>query len=541
MARPGPATRWRFLWIVACGLASNAQARAGDWVGAFTLDGQATPFVLHAPNGDDTTATVDLPAMGARGVPLTRFARTRAGVEFQLDGPPGRFVFAGTQGAAGLRGTVAKGDTRGAFELVPTIPTTSVHARDYRGSYAIDDDRIIDIGPMDELGGQLVFLDSKTLRIGALTALDEARFAAGPSLGVPYPFAVRVVFDRDPTGIASGLRWEEGGRTRVARRIAAHRAEDVAIRHGDVELEGSLLLPAGPGPHPAVVLAHGSGAATRNAGPWNVFFLRQGMAVLSLDKRGAGTSGGDWQASSLDDIAGDWLAGVEFLKRRKDIDAGRIGVHGSSQGGWTAPLMAVKSRDIAFVIVRVGSGLNVRDTMAYEVGWSVREAGLDEASAREAESVSGQLFDLAAAKAPWPRIASTIAEHHDAPWATHAWPMQLSEDGWGRPWIALNHAYDATRVLPRTRVPVLWFLGDQDHNVPADASARALGTAMAGRPDFTLVRLPRTGHAFTLTDTGNNRGLAMQDRMVPGYWDAMAAWLARNGFAGEAHTGAMAR
>ena len=60
------------------------------------------------------------------------------------------------------------------------------------------------------------------------------------------------------------------------------------------------------------------------------------MAVLSLDKRGAGASTGDWHTASLDDIAGDWLAGVAMLKQRKDIDPRRIGVHGSSQGGWTA-------------------------------------------------------------------------------------------------------------------------------------------------------------------------------------------------------------
>jgi len=54
----------------------------------------------------------------------------------------------------------------------------------------------------------------------------------------------------------------------------------------------------------------------------------------------------------MDDLASDWLAGVTFLKSRSDIDPKRIGVHGSSQGGWTAPLMAAQSGDVAFMIVR---------------------------------------------------------------------------------------------------------------------------------------------------------------------------------------------
>ncbi|MES2859340.1 MAG: acyl-CoA thioester hydrolase/BAAT C-terminal domain-containing protein [Pseudomonadota bacterium] len=59
-----------------------------------------------------------------------------------------------------------------------------------------------------------------------------------------------------------------------------------------------------------------------------------------------------------------------MLEQRADIDAKRIGVHGSSQGGSTAPLMAARSADIAFVIVRAGSGVSVRDTL------STRSVGL---------------------------------------------------------------------------------------------------------------------------------------------------------------------
>lgn len=70
------------------------------------------------------------------------------------------------------------------------------------------------------------------------------------------------------------------------------------------------MLPDTPGPHPAVLFAHGSGDATRNVAIWNPYFVRLGMAVLSLDKRGAGKSTGDWHTASMDDIANDWLAGV---------------------------------------------------------------------------------------------------------------------------------------------------------------------------------------------------------------------------------------
>ncbi|MEO6155409.1 MAG: alpha/beta fold hydrolase, partial [Thermomonas sp.] len=297
-------------------------------------------------------------------------------------------------------------------------------------------------------------------------------------------------------------------------------------------LKGTLMLPDTPGPHPAIVFAHGSGDATRNVAIWNPYFVRLGMAVLSLDKRGAGQSTGDWHTASMDDIAGDWLAGVAMLKQRADIDPTRIGVHGSSQGGWTAPLMAARSKDIAFVIVRAGSGVSMRDTMVHEIGWSAREAGLEESDAMAAEVAARTMFDFASGDAAWTEIDAFVASQKDKPWARHVWPLNWSHEGWGKPWTARNNAYDATESLRRTRVPVLWFLGDLDHNVPTDASERALLAALreSRHPDFRVVRLPRTGHSFLASDTGNNADIAKQSHMVDGYWNVMEDWLRAHGW-----------
>ncbi|MDQ3230086.1 MAG: prolyl oligopeptidase family serine peptidase, partial [Pseudomonadota bacterium] len=385
---------------------------------------------------------------------------------------------------------------------------------------------------MDEAGGLLVFLDHKTLREGPLYALSSTTFASGPTIAIAYPFVIHVEFLRDDSGVATGLRWKEGGKVVTARKIAPHRVEEVTIKNGDVLLQGTLMLPATRGPHPVVVFAHGSGDATRNVAIWNPFFLRLGMAVLSMDKRGAGKSTGDWHTASMDDIASDWLAGVAMLKQRADIDPRRIGVHGSSQGGWTAPLMAARSKDIAFVIVRAGSGVSVRDTMTHEIGWSAREAGLPESAALEAEDAARTMFDFASRDASWADVSTFVAAQKGKPWASHVWPMGWSEQGWGKPWAARNNAYDPTVSLRKTRVPVLWFLGDLDHNVPADASERALDAVRRDtkHPDFNIVRLPRTGHSFLASDSGNNSELAKQSHMVAGYWDVMEQWLRARGF-----------
>jgi hypothetical protein len=494
-----------------------------SWVGQFKIDGKATAIVLHARGGD--AASIDVPAKGARDLPLKNVKLGTQAGHFELQGGPDLYVFDGKRSAAGLRGKVRQGVHSGSFELIAMQPAPAPLIRQLAGSYQIAPGHIIDMGPMDELGGQLAFLDSKTRRTGPLMGLTASSFMSGPTIGVPYPFAIRAEFVRDAQGAVTALRWTEGKKTQLAKKIAPHTVEDVTVVNGDVTLKGTLLLPRTPGPHPAIVFAHGAGPATRNAGVWNTFFVRQGIAVLSLDKRGAGASSGDWTHASMDTIAGDWLAGVAMLKQRADIDATRIGVHGSSQGGWTGPMMSVRSKDIAYVIVRAGSASSVRDTMVHEIGWSVREAGFTEADASEAEAGSARVFDSAAL--PWAEFSQITAPLKARPWANAAWAVHMSEDGWGRPWSVLNAAYDPADTLAKVKVPVLWFLGDLDHNVPSAATAQRLEAARAasGNRDFTVVRLPDAGHAFLETKTGNNSEFPTLSQATAGYWDKMESWL----------------
>lgn len=517
-------------------LSGNLFAAAAErqWIGEFRLGGQATPLTVHDRSSiADAPSTVDLPSMGAREVPLTTIDARAGALSFQLDGPPGRFVFDGKVRAGKVHGSVVQGDARGEFDLVEILAPTATAAAAYTGSYEVAPGHVIDIGPMGEIGGLLVFLDHKSLREGPLYALSSTRFASGATIGVAYPFVIDVEFLRDRRDRVTGLRWSESGKSFEARKIAPHRVEQVSVVRGDVTLKGSLMLPAGAGPHPAIVFAHGSGDATRDVAIWNPYFVRLGMAVLSLDKRGSGASTGDWRTASLEDIADDWLAGVELLKQRKDIDPKRIGVHGSSQGGWTAPLMAAKSKDIAFVIVRAGSGVSVRDTMVHEIGWSVRAAGMNETDARAAEQAAAQMFDFASTGAAWSAISDYVAANKERAWARHVWPFQWSQDGWGIPWAARNVAYDATVPLQQTRVPVLWFLGELDRNVPSAASAAALEAALqkSRHPDYRIVRLAGAGHSFLASsESGNSDDITKQSHMVAGYWDTMATWLRKRGF-----------
>jgi carboxymethylenebutenolidase len=144
---------------------------------------------------------------------------------------------------------------------------------------------------------------------------------------------------------------------------AAPQIADVHI--GELHLKGYFWKPAGPGPFPAVLFNHGSGAddAQHTAGRTMAeaasdlapIFLKHGYAFFYLCRRGQGLSadqgpfmqdllkqaeakGADARkqlhyqlitGSQLDDA----LAGLTFLKAAPDVDPKRIAIVGHSFGG----------------------------------------------------------------------------------------------------------------------------------------------------------------------------------------------------------------
>src|SRR5688572_2120037 len=127
-----------------------------------------------------------------------------------------------------------------------------------------------------------------------------------------------------------------------------------------IQLAGTLTVPAGKGPHPAVLLIPGSGPVERNATmlpghkPFLViadYLTRNGVAVLRVDDRSAGKSSGNYSDATGENFVNDALAGIEFLRTQREIDQKRIGLIGHSQGGIMAPMVAARSDSVAFVIM----------------------------------------------------------------------------------------------------------------------------------------------------------------------------------------------
>lgn len=115
-----------------------------------------------------------------------------------------------------------------------------------------------------------------------------------------------------------------------------------------------LTLPSTPGPHPAVVLVHGLGATRDMMLPqYEQHFAAAGIATLSFDYRFTGASEGEpRQHISIPEQCRDVDAAIDFLRRHPQVDAGRIGLWGTSLGGMNVVRVAGSRTDIAAAVVQ---------------------------------------------------------------------------------------------------------------------------------------------------------------------------------------------
>lgn len=131
-------------------------------------------------------------------------------------------------------------------------------------------------------------------------------------------------------------------------------AERLDFDSGGDRCAAWLTLPPSSGPHPAVVLVHGLGATRDMMLPqYEQHFAAAGIATLSFDYRFTGASGGQpRQRISIPEQCRDVHAAIAFLQRHPRVDAGRIGLWGTSLGGMNVVRVAGGRRDIAAAVVQ---------------------------------------------------------------------------------------------------------------------------------------------------------------------------------------------
>jgi pimeloyl-ACP methyl ester carboxylesterase len=301
----------------------------------------------------------------------------------------------------------------------------------------------------------------------------------------------------------------------------SYRQEEVTFQNGDVTLAGTLTLPSGNDPHPAVVFIHGSGPDSReNYRFYADLFAREGIATLIYDKRGVGASTGDWRRVHFKDLAEDALAGERMLKSRREINPNKIGLWGGSNGGWVAPLAASLSDDVAFVITVAGAAVPPTELVKWRSVNYIRSAGHSDEVVRQVSTLMDLQFELVRKEGwekGWEKYEVELQKIRNEPWFGRLAALRNPHNGsWFLPYTA-SIDFDPVPVYEGLNVPVLAILGEADPLVPARETAAILERVKRDQNrDITVAILAGADH---------NMNRPNGERPVPEYAETMINWI----------------
>ncbi len=404
------------------------------------------------------------------------------------------------------------------------------------GAYRLEDGRILGISPTDE--EVLRIRDFSTGEVHGLYPLGDDRFTVRPGWApkeAPESGTARIE--------GRSLIWTQGSQETRAERLLLPEKTARFPSGGtggdeDVELYGRLVLPSGKGPHPAVVVVHGS---EKNAAtifyndPW--LLAPRGVAVLVFDKRGTGSSGGKF-GMDFTQLAGDVVAAVEWLKQQPEIDPQRIGLTGYSQGGWISPLAASKSDAIKFVLVGYGMVDSPADEERNETIYALRKRGFGEADIAEAEELTSAANEIMRSRfeSGWERAGELKQRFKDEAWVAvlddgtagsimryPGWAMRrvapwMMPKGLDRHWF-----YDSRAVLETLDIPMLWLIGGDDIEAPNETTIATLQQLRAQGKPFETVVYPHADHGIRLFEEKD--GERVYTGYAPGYHEKRVEWI----------------
>ena len=405
-----------------------------------------------------------------------------------------------------------------ALGVLLTAPTVQARAvgNCHVGSYRLTDGRLVDISPDDRDTLQWQQFDGETgvLHKGAdgawMSTYGWTDHADGKTVRFSACGARRIDF----AGVSG-------------RQIAFDVRTSTFTSHG-TRLVGRLILPKGTNRVAVVVFVHGS----ENASALDTWALQrilpaEGVGMFVYDKRGTGRSGGVY-TQDFNLLADDAVAAVHEARHLAGARLSRIGYHGTSQGGWVAPIAANRA-PVDFVIVAYGLAVSViaEDQEAVELqlgekGYSATDIADALTVAKAAEAVFVSDF-----KSGIDEFDAVRSRYRSKPWFKDMQgdfiflvlpqsKSQLRAMGPKFDWHTPFN-YDPMPTLRAGKVPQLWVLGGEDYQAPSAETRRRLDSLIAQRHPFTVAYYPKAQHGIMLFETEAD-GSRVPTRIAPGYF-----------------------
>ena len=324
---------------------------------------------------------------------------------------------------------------------------------------------------------------------------------------------------------------------------------EVTFRSGDVRLVGTLTLPGGPGPFPAVVLISGSGPQDRDGATEGFVpgyrpsrdiadhLAERGIASLRYDERGVGESTGSHASATTADLSGDAEAAFEYLRSREETYSERVGLLGQSEGANIVAMIGARNPDVAFIVSLAGPAVSGYEIVLAQSEHGLRESGL---SGEELESAMLGVraeYDLILGE-EWDELEAMMrrvlpAQLEGMPPEERARlgdPEEVIDEELTRmkSWVRFFLTHDPSTDWARVQAPVLAIFGGLDVQVTVKQNRAALEEALRRAPtyEWTVRIFPDANHLFQKAGTGSpDEYFALPPDVAPDVLDAISGWI----------------
>ena len=290
-------------------------------------------------------------------------------------------------------------------------------------------------------------------------------------------------------------------------------------------LAGTLTIPEGEGPFPAMVLVSGSGQQNRdeelmNHRPFWViadYCARHGIAVLRYDDRGVGGSDGEVKNATSMDFSYDAEAAFDYLRNRKEINATKVGILGHSEGGVINFMVSARRPEVAFLVSLAGPSVNGIEVLKEQQAAILRASGMSEEMVQFNGNANAQMFNIIETSNDREE-ADTLLRQLLKGWGYNEELTEQTVGQMASPWMYYFLRYDPTDAIVKTNCPALLLNGSKDLQVIASQNLPGYEKIIAehGKTNLTLRELPDLNHLFQHCETGSpNEYFEIEETISP--------------------------
>ena len=243
--------------------------------------------------------------------------------------------------------------------------------------------------------------------------------------------------------------------------------QEVKFKSQGVFLAGSILIPKKT--FAAVVIVHGSDPVKREI-EFAKLLAKEGIAVLTYDKRGVGESGGVYvgpsvgtnniDSTNLNLLSQDASAAITTFRTYLKTKKIPIGLIGFSQAGWIIPLTAEKNQGVNFMVIFSGPVITTLEQLRFQ-------------------------FYTNGDKNFWDTHTDSVAREH------------IKNDPDRYQFVETNPQMQLSKLT----IPGLWIFGGKDIQVPVVVSMENLDKLknLGKRYEYSL--FPLLGHNTAFTES----------------------------------------